>query len=395
VDPSDADYHYRGRGGIELSSWLRRAAFALQEHDSTLLLATEITPASRLMLHRDVVDRLRTLASFLTWDTHPIPVIASGRLMFVADGYTTTNYYPYAQHVTLGTTSTSYARAAVTASVDAYSGQVRMYAVDTTDPILRAWRAAFPVLFASLSAMPTALRAERRYPSDLFDTQAMLYRQFHMTDPAVFASQADAWDAPISLSGPVQTAGDIRFGGAGPGELRYLLKPSYRFAEPPGRRSRRLLRTALYCPFGAQNLAATLDGWIGPDGQPQLDSTRLTGQRVTPGPAQISRLVLLTPQVADVLDVRDRELRDLGRSSLNSLTLGSPHLMFLGGDEVQVQAVYDVASGGGIVRRRGVTVYLNRRAAIGATLDGAVRKVLSPRAAVTTRLAAHRAGPSR
>jgi uncharacterized membrane protein (UPF0182 family) len=226
--------------------------------------------------------------------------------------------------------------------------------------------------------MPPALRAQLRYPPELFDTQATLYQQFHMTDPAEFASQADAWAPPTNLSGPIQSAGDIRFGDGADGNLRYRLVPSYRFAKPPGRHTAHLLRSILYCPQGAENLAATLDGWVGHDGQPHLASRRITGEDLTPGPAQISRLVLLSPQVSNALDIRDREVRDLGRSSLDSLALGTPRLVFLGHGQAQVQAVYDVASGGGIARMFAVTVYANRHATIGASLDIAVRKALMP-----------------
>jgi uncharacterized membrane protein (UPF0182 family) len=378
VDPGGASYHYHGRGGVQLSNWLTRAAFALQLRDPALLVSDEITPASRLILHRDVVDRLRTLAPFLAWDAHPAPVIAAGHIVFMDAGYTTSDYYPYAQRARLGRRTTSYARAAVTASVDAYSGKVRIYTTNTTDPILRAWRSAFPSLFTPCRAMPAALRNQLRYPPELFDTQATLYAEFHTTQPATFASKAATWAAPISLSGPISNAGDIRFDDGNAGRPQYQLKPSYRFAAPPGHHRPHILRSMLYSPYGAQNLKATLDGWSSRDGRLHLVSRRITGGRLTPGPAQVSRLVFLTPHIARALNVENREVRDLGKSSLDSLALGSPHVVFFPDGQVQVQAVYTISSGGGIVRRRAVTVYANRHAAIAHTLNAAARRALSP-----------------
>ena len=118
-------YHYDGTGGIELSSWVRRAVFALALGSKELLLSDDITPESRILLHRDVHDRLRTLAPFIQWDSDAVPLTADGRIVFVVDGYTTSENYPYAERVDLGGTSVNYARASVRATVDAFSGRGR------------------------------------------------------------------------------------------------------------------------------------------------------------------------------------------------------------------------------------------------------------------------------
>ena len=377
ASPGAPEYHYGGRGGIPINGLVRRALFAVRLHRPSLLLSKEMTADSRLIMHRDVRSRLRTLAPFLQWDTRPAALIVDGRIVFLADGYTTSANYPYSQEIDLDGERVDYARAAVKATVDAFSGQVHLYRADPEDPVLRAWSASFPGLFEPISKMPPAVGAQMRYPPALFDAQAALYGSFHATNPGLFAAGSDLWAAPTSLSGSVDIAGDIQFDESDEDDLRHAFAPSYRFASAPGSKRPRLLRSALYSPRRGQNLVATLDGWVDRHGRPHLAARSLPRDRVTPGPAQISRQVFATPRVSNALDVRNREVRDLGRSSLDSVSIGVPHVAFVNGGIVQIQTLYEGSNGRGLARMLGVTAFLNGRAGIGPTLGGALRQALN------------------
>jgi uncharacterized membrane protein (UPF0182 family) len=370
-------YHYKGSGGIALSNPLLRAAFALRLGSLPLLISKEFTSRSRIILHRDVLDRLRTLAPFLRWDPDPSALIARGRIVFLVAGYTVSDSYPYAQRVSIAGSQAAYARPSVQATVDAYSGRVRLYATDRRDPILRAWTAAFPELFEPISRMPQGIRDRLRYPPALFDAQAELYRQFHMTHPEAFASGADSWSMPTSVSGPLNVVGSIRFDGNGGSDAQDEMRPSYRFGTPAGAQGPHLLRSAYYSPRDGQNLVGTLDGWIGRRGEPKLSSRSLPREHVTLGPAQVSRLVFLTPRIAKALGVRNKELSDVGKSSVDAIWIGSPHIVFFAGGVMQIQTVYDVSSGRGVATRFGVTVFLNGRAGFGDTVTEALRKSIN------------------
>ena len=235
----DASYHYDGTGGIELSTWIRRAAFALALGSKELLLSDDITSESRILLHRDVNERLQTLAPFIHWDADAVPLTANGRIVFVVDGYTTSKNYPYAERVDLGGARVNYARASVRATVDAFSGRVDLYLTDESEPIARAWAEAFPTLFRPEDEMPAELRNRLRYPADLFDAQATAYERFHTTRPDLFVSDADAWSRPIALSGPIEVAGDVDFDESDEDDLRLTMQPGYKFIPPPGRTARR------------------------------------------------------------------------------------------------------------------------------------------------------------
>jgi uncharacterized protein len=370
--------HYQGTGGIELSSWIRRAAFAVRLASPSLLLSSDITPQSRIIMHRDVIDRLTTVAGFIRWDPTTTSVVSGGHVMFIADGYTTSTDYPEAQPARLAGGWVNYARASVVATVDAYSGQARLYLADDSDPIARAWAASFPGLFLPFSGLPAGLRDELRYPAALFDAQAGLYQQFHTQDPEEFASGADVWGYPTSLSGSIGAAGNIRFGSAAQSPGTAML-PEYRLAVTPGNREAlSLMRTALYTPASGQNIVAEFDGWIGDDGRPRLAAVEFPGDQVVLGPAQISRLVFTTPSVTSALRLVNKETTDLDQHSLAAVVLGIPAWLRLDGGILQVQPVYLEAAGSGATRMLDVSVYVNGRVGIGGTLTEAIEQATSP-----------------
>jgi uncharacterized protein len=370
------EYHYDGSGGIALSSWIHRALFAFRLGSKDLLLSDDITPQSRILLHREVQDRLRTLAPFIHWDTRPASLAADGRIVFVIAGYTTSKNYPYAERVELGGASVNYARSSVLATVDAFSGSVDLYITDSADPIVRAWAEAFPTLFRSESELPASIRDRLRYPVDLFDAQATAYERFHATQAAVFASDADAWSRPTSLSGPVEVAGDIRFDEDDEDDLRHRMLPGYKFAPPPGQTTPQLLISTYYSPRRGQNLVASLEGWVDEHGGAHLAARLLPRDPITLGPAQVSRLVFSTPRVQKLLGLRNLEVRDLGRSSIDSVTLGEPHILFRPSGVLQIQSLYEGTSGPGVSRILGVTAFLNGSAGLGPDIEGAVRQAL-------------------
>jgi uncharacterized protein len=371
-----AAYHYDGTAGIALSSWIRRAMFALHFKNKDLLISDDITRESRILLHRDVRDRLATLAPFIRWDSHPAPLAVNGRIVFVVEGYTTSESYPDAERVDLAGAPVSYARASVRATVDAFSGRVALYLTGEADPVARAWAQAFPTLFRPPEEMPAHLRHRLRYPGDLFAAQSTAYERFHTTRPEVFASGSDVWSPPTSLSGSLDVAGDIQFDEDDEDNLRHVVRPAYKLSPPPGRTRPRVLLSTVYSPRRGQNLVASLDGWVDGHGRPHLASRVLPRDRVTLGPAQISRLVFATPRVSNLLGLANLELRDLDKSSLDTVSLGRPSLVFLPRGIIQIQSLYKGASGPGVSRIIGVTAFVNGRAAVGSGIADAVRQAL-------------------
>jgi hypothetical protein len=183
--------NYQGAGGIPVDNFWRRLLFSLAFSEKNILFSGDIQAESRLMIYRRVLDRVQRLTPFLGYDHDPYMVIASdGSLYWIADGYTTSDMYPYSEPAEgVG----NYIRNAVKVTINAYSGQVRFYVSDPTDPLIQVYAQIFPGVFQPLSAMPEDLRAHIRYPEEFFSIQAGKYALFHMTDPRVFYNKEDLW----------------------------------------------------------------------------------------------------------------------------------------------------------------------------------------------------------
>lgn len=203
---NDQDHYafYQGHGGIWLgNSLLRKLVFAYRLNDWNLLLVHSLTNSTRVLWRRDVRERVQLVAPFLQEDTDPYLVIDpdNGHLMWVIDGYTLSDHYPYstARPIAINpliTESPNYIRNSVKATVDAYSGKVTLYLADPSDPIAQAYSRIFPGIFRPLSELSPAMQAHLRYPEDLFRLQRAIYAVYHVDDPRVFYLREDVWAVP-------------------------------------------------------------------------------------------------------------------------------------------------------------------------------------------------------
>ena len=185
---------YEGRGGIPVDSFLRKLAFAARFGELKVLLTRDLTSESRIMIYRNIRDRVRQAAPFVRFDRDPYLVVTDdGQLVWMLDGYTASERYPYAQPVRgIG----NYIRNSVKVTMDAFHGTLTYYVADPEDPIVRTYAKAFPGLLRPLADMPKDLQAHIRYPEDLFTLQMQMYATYHMEDPQVFYNKEDLWTIP-------------------------------------------------------------------------------------------------------------------------------------------------------------------------------------------------------
>ena len=189
---------YRGRDGIAIGSLARQALFAWQFNDPNILLSEYVASASRILLHRNIQDRVHTIAPFLALDHDPYVVVSNGRLFWIQDAYTTSRWFPYSPPVSGD--GENYIRNAVKVVIDAYQGTVDFYVSDPGDALVQTYQRIFPGLFKPLGTMPEALRQHIRYPEDLFLIQAQVYRAYHMEAPEVFYNREDLWQFPSKVA---------------------------------------------------------------------------------------------------------------------------------------------------------------------------------------------------
>jgi hypothetical protein len=190
---------YDGSGGVPLSGMVRRLIFAHHFSDVNLLLSDYIADDSRIMIRRNIQKRVGTIAPFLTLDRDPYLVISAGRMFWIQDAYTTSDYFPYAQPAP--GLNLNYIRNSVKVVIDAYNGTVDFYLIDPADPIAATYRRIFPTLFKPFAIMPPDLQKHIRYPEDLFRIQARLFQTYHMEAANVFYNREDLWQFPRQPAG--------------------------------------------------------------------------------------------------------------------------------------------------------------------------------------------------
>ncbi|MEC9395616.1 MAG: UPF0182 family protein [Actinomycetota bacterium] len=190
-----------GEGGVGMGSLPRRLAFALRFGQLEPLISNFVTGDSKVFYVRDVRERVEKLAPFLHFDADPYPVLIDGRIVYVVDGYTSTDRYPYSQPAPVAELpwasglrhDLNYVRNSVKAVVDAFTGEVTFYVVDESDPMIAAFSKAFDDLFAPKSEMPASLVGHLRYAEDLFRIQTELWGRYHVEDTENFYQRAAEW----------------------------------------------------------------------------------------------------------------------------------------------------------------------------------------------------------
>jgi len=207
------NYTYSGNGGVALGNWTARAVFAAKFTERNFLFSNVIGPNSRILFNRDPAKRVEAVAPWLTTDSSVYPAIVNKHLVWIVDGYTTLENYPYSESTSLSSATAdstevavnkmlpdkqvSYIRNSVKATVDAYDGTVTLYEQDEHDPVLKAWEQVFPGTVKPKSDISPDLAAHLRYPEDLFKVQRMLLARYHVDDPVTFFSTSDFWDVPL------------------------------------------------------------------------------------------------------------------------------------------------------------------------------------------------------
>ena len=207
------NYTYGGSGGVPVGSWLARSVFAAKFAERNFLFSNVIGENSKILFNRDPAERVEAAAPWLTTDTTVYPAIVNKKMVWIVDGYTTLDNYPYSQLTTLSSATAdssevavnrlqidkqvSYIRNSVKATVDAYDGTVTLYAQDEADPVLQAWMKVFPGTVKPKSDITPELQQHLRYPEDLFKVQRALLAKYHVDDPVTFFSTSDFWDVPL------------------------------------------------------------------------------------------------------------------------------------------------------------------------------------------------------
>jgi hypothetical protein len=353
---ADATTRYNGADGVELSNPLRRAAFALRFADINPLISGQVTGSTKVLYQRDINDRVHKLAPFLEFDADPYPVAVDGRVVWVLDAYTTTDRYPYSQsHSGQGGLDHefNYVRNSVKVTVDAYDGTVTFYVIDAEDPLIRAYRKAFPDLFTDFDEMPQALREHLRYPEDLFRVQSDVYSSYHVTGDRRFYQGNAKWLlSPDPGSGRVSetdiaVADDTTTGGTtdepqDATSTSRRMEPYYLYITLPGETEPNFLILQPFVPVSQDNRQTRLVSYMVAKSDPGSYGEMIAyeipqGQSVL-GPVQVDNEINTTTEISEQITLLSRGGSSVIQGSLQLIPVG---------DSILYVRPYYVEGGGG------------------------------------------------
>ncbi|MFJ6903982.1 UPF0182 family membrane protein [Streptomyces griseoluteus] len=310
-DEGEKTTSYQGKSGVNLDNPLNRTAYAVAFNEPQILYSGAIGEGSRILYNRTPKDRVESVAPWLTIDGDAYPAVVDGRIQWIVDAYTTSNGYPYASRTTLGDTTAdsltatnnsravvaqqnqvNYIRNSVKATVDAYTGDVKLYQWDSADPVLKTWMKAFPHTVKPRSDISPELMAHLRYPQDLFKVQRELLTRYHVTNAQTFLSGSEVWQVPDDPSN----------------DSRDSVPPYYLSMKMPDQKQQVFSLTTTFTPNGRDNLSA----FMAVDSDPRASDygkiriLKLPTSTTVDGPKQVQSQFNSEPSIAETISLLSR-----------------------------------------------------------------------------------------
>jgi uncharacterized membrane protein (UPF0182 family) len=313
---------YGGTGGVPVGGLFNQLLYAVKFREANIVLSDRVNDESKIIYDRQPRQRVEKVAPWLIVDGNPYPAVVDERIVWIVDGYTTSNAYPGSTRVSLSDTTSdsltptrafaaqpdddlNYVRNSVKAVVDAYHGTVTLYEWDEEDPVLAAWRNVFPDAVKDRGEIPPDLLAHLRYPEDLFKLQRATLTQYHVTDAGDFYQGNDRWKVPED------PAVDGRF-----------QPPYYLSLRMPDRQQAAFSLTSVFTPQNREILAGMMavDADATSDQYGTIRLLQLPNDTQVQGPGQVANAFNSDSDIAEVL-LPFRQAQGASASFGNLLTL--------------------------------------------------------------------------
>lgn len=342
--------NYEGNAGIELG-FFNKLMFAIREGSLKMLVSTNLNSDSRIIINRNIMDRVETIMPYLTYEDDPYMVTVDGNLYWMVDAYTTSAYYPYSEPYSGEVGTTNYIRNSVKVVVDAYNGDVNFYIIDKEDPIAMTYAKIYPDLFKDIDEIPEGLKSHIRYPNALFQIQADVYTRYHMTEPKIFYQNEDLWDIADEIYGTEQQT----------------MTPNYYIVKLPGEEKAEFINSIPYTPISKQNMTALLIARNDGDNYGELVLYKFPKNKTIYGPMQIEAQIDQKTEISKEFS--------LWNSSGSSYSRGNMFVIPLESSILYVEPVYLEASNEAIPEVKRVIVAYGDRIAYEETFTEALNSI--------------------
>ncbi|MBC9785965.1 UPF0182 family protein [Heliobacterium chlorum] len=340
---------YQADAGLPVGSFWQKLVYAAYFGDLKLLLSSEILPESRVLMERNIVDRLQQVAPFLRFDDDPYLVIQDGRLVWVADAYTASNRYPFSQPAA---GAGNYIRNSVKATVDAYTGKMTFYLSDPEDPIIRSFTAIFPGMFQPMESMSPSLREHIRYPEELLKIQSRVYATYHMEDTGVFYNREDEWHLPQVRSGEKE---------------QREIEPYYTLLKLPGDNRPEFTLMTPYTPSRKDNMVAWMAARSDGENYGKLLVYTFPKQELIYGPAQIEARIDQDSEISQKLTLWNQRGSSVIRGNLLVLPVNNSLLY--------IEPLFLQSEQGKLPALRRVIVVFGERVVMEENLNTALQRI--------------------
>ncbi len=359
---ANAYTRYTGPDGVQISNIFRRLLLALHLGSSDFFLSPAVTDNSRILFHRNLQDRLQTLAPMLRYDTDPYPIIIDGKILWIIDAYTWSAAYPYSEPDATTEPALNYIRNSVKVTIDAYTGETRFYLIDPQEPIAATYARIFPTLFRPLSEMPAAVREHWRYPETLFQYQARQYGAYHMDDPQVFYNREDRWETPLEQAGEA-------------GQQAQPMEPYYIVTRLPNSDKLEFVLIRPYVPRDKQNMIAWFYANSSGENYGKLGTIELSKDRLIYGPQQIEGRINQDPLISPQLSLWGQ------RGS--RVIWGNMMVIPINNTFLYIEPLYLEAESSRLPELKRVIVVYGDKLAMAPTLNEALLQVITGAAVIT------------
>lgn len=338
---------YKGNAGIRLTPF-NRILFSMREGSMQLLVSSNVTSKSRIIVNRNIEDRVKKIMPYLKYESDPYMTVVDGKLYWIIDAYTTSSYYPYSEPYSGEVGSTNYIRNSIKVTIDAYNGDVKFYVIDKDDPIAQTYQKIYPELFKSYDKMPEGLREHVRYPNNMFKIQASVYEKYHMSQVKVFYQKEDLWDIAHQIYGTEEKQMD----------------PSYYIFKLPGESSEEFINMVPFTPKSKQNMTALMMARNDGDNYGQLLVYKFPKSKTVYGPMQIEAQIDQNTEISKEFS--------LWNSSGSTYRRGDLFVIPINDSLMYVEPVYLEASNQAIPEVKRVIVAYGDRISYSSTLDEAL-----------------------
>ncbi len=337
---------YEGTGGIKLGL-ANRILFSIREKSLKMLVSTNITSESRIMIYRNIMKRVQKIAPFLTYDDDPYVVTVDGKIYWIVDAYTQSTLYPYSEPYDK-MYKTNYVRNSVKIIIDAYNGDVNFYICDPEDPMIQTLAKIYPKLFKGMEQMPESFKAHLQYPNAMFNIQAGVYARYHMTDVAVFYQNEDAWQISKNIYDQSETTMTANF---------FIMKL-------PGEKDTEFVSNVSYTPAGKNNLTGILVARSDGEHYGDIMLYQMPKGKLIYGPLQVESKIDQDPEISKEFS--------LWNGSGSKYSRGEMFVIPIEDSLLYVEPVYLEASTASLPEVKRVIVFYNEKLAYAATLAEAL-----------------------